>query len=315
MALALGLRIDRAIGDFDSVSAAGLAAAEAAGAIVERHPAAKDATDLELALDAAIALEPARILVVGSAGGRLDHLLGSILLLADDRYAAATSRCISRRQPDRGDPRLADADGHARRPRHAAARARPGRGRLDERARVSACTTRHSGRARPAVSRTSSPLRKPGSRSRAAAWSPSNPAPSERSPCDTLAQAGGSADHRAGGRGRRLQRLRGRELEHDDEREQGGRARDARLLRDPQAGEGRLRAGERAQADDPAGRRRRRDGQPGAPDEGESPGRRSLRDRQQPALAGARRGPVRALRGRLPRVRRCALPHRPDPCA
>ena len=87
--LALGLRIDRAIGDFDSVSAAGLAAAEAAGAIVERHPAAKDATDLELALDAAIALEPARILVVGSAGGRLDHLLGSILLLADDRYAAA----------------------------------------------------------------------------------------------------------------------------------------------------------------------------------------------------------------------------------
>ena len=88
-ALALGLRIDRAIGDFDSVSAAGLAAAEAAGAIVERHPVAKDATDLELALDAAIALEPARILVVGSAGGRLDHLLGSILLLADDRYAAA----------------------------------------------------------------------------------------------------------------------------------------------------------------------------------------------------------------------------------
>ena len=102
--------------------------------------------------------------------------------------------------------------------------------------------------------------------------------------------------------------------DHDDEREQGGRARHARLLRDPQAGEGRLRAGERAQADDPAGRRRRRDGQPGAPDEGESPGRRSLRDRQQPALAGARRGPVRALRGRLPRVRRCALPDRPNPC-
>ena len=88
--LALGLRIDRAIGDFDSVSAGGLAAAEAAGATVERYPAAKDATDLELALDAAIALEPERILVVGSAGGRLDHLVGSILLLADARYAAAT---------------------------------------------------------------------------------------------------------------------------------------------------------------------------------------------------------------------------------
>src|SRR5690349_19765065 len=68
LALALGLHVDRAIGDFDSVSAAGLAAVEAAGAVVERHPAAKDATDLELALDAAVALEPARIVVVGSAG-------------------------------------------------------------------------------------------------------------------------------------------------------------------------------------------------------------------------------------------------------
>ena len=65
-ALALGLHVDVAIGDFDSVSAAGLAAAEAAGARIERHPAAKDATDLELALDAAIALAPARVLVIGA---------------------------------------------------------------------------------------------------------------------------------------------------------------------------------------------------------------------------------------------------------
>jgi thiamine pyrophosphokinase len=89
-ALDLGLRVDRAVGDFDSVSTAGLAAVEAAGATIERHPTAKDATDLELALDAAIALEPSRILVIGSAGGRLDHLLGSILLLGDARYAGAT---------------------------------------------------------------------------------------------------------------------------------------------------------------------------------------------------------------------------------
>ena len=88
-ALALGLHVDLAIGDFDSVSSEGLAAAEAAGARVEGHPTAKDATDLELALDAAIALGPARIVVVGSGGGRLDHLLGSVLLLADERYAAA----------------------------------------------------------------------------------------------------------------------------------------------------------------------------------------------------------------------------------
>jgi thiamine pyrophosphokinase len=87
-ALALGLRVDVAIGDFDSVSRAGLATVEAAGARIERHPAAKDATDLELALDAALALQPDRIVVVGSSGGRLDHLVAGLLMLGLDRYAA-----------------------------------------------------------------------------------------------------------------------------------------------------------------------------------------------------------------------------------
>ncbi len=88
-ALALGLDVDIAIGDFDSISKEGLATAEAGGARVERHPVAKDATDLELALDAAIALGPARIVVIGSSGGRFDHLLGSVLLLGDEKYASA----------------------------------------------------------------------------------------------------------------------------------------------------------------------------------------------------------------------------------
>jgi thiamine pyrophosphokinase len=85
---ALGLHVDLAVGDFDSVTAAGLEATEAAGARIERHPVAKDATDLELALDAALALAPARLLVVGSDAGRLDHLLGCVFLLGDERYAA-----------------------------------------------------------------------------------------------------------------------------------------------------------------------------------------------------------------------------------
>ena len=54
------------------------------GAEVERHPAAKDATDLELALEAAAARDPAEIVVVGGAGGRLDHLVGGLLVLAGD---------------------------------------------------------------------------------------------------------------------------------------------------------------------------------------------------------------------------------------
>jgi len=87
-ALAGGLRVDVAVGDFDSASPAGLAAVEAAGARVVRHPAEKDATDLELALDEAAALGPRRLLVVGVDGGRLDHLLAGLLLLGSERYAA-----------------------------------------------------------------------------------------------------------------------------------------------------------------------------------------------------------------------------------
>ena len=79
----LGLPVDLAVGDFDSVSEESFAGL----AEIERHPAEKDATDLELALRAALRFEPERLLVVGSAGGRLDHLLGSLLLLADDAWA------------------------------------------------------------------------------------------------------------------------------------------------------------------------------------------------------------------------------------
>lgn len=79
----LGVPVDLLVGDLDSVSAETLAGI----ARVERHPAEKDATDLELALTAALRLEPERILVVGSASGRLDHLLGGLLVLAADAFA------------------------------------------------------------------------------------------------------------------------------------------------------------------------------------------------------------------------------------
>jgi thiamine pyrophosphokinase len=86
-ALGLGLRVDVVVGDLDSISAETLAAVERAGARVERHPVAKDATDLELAFAAALALEPERIVVLGGVVGRLDHLFGGLLLLAADVYA------------------------------------------------------------------------------------------------------------------------------------------------------------------------------------------------------------------------------------
>jgi thiamine pyrophosphokinase len=86
-ALALGLDVAVAVGDFDSATAAGLAGVTAAGARIERHSTEKDATDLELALDVALGFEPRRILVLGSESGRLDHLLSTLLLLGAARYA------------------------------------------------------------------------------------------------------------------------------------------------------------------------------------------------------------------------------------
>ena len=87
-AAALGLVVDVVMGDLDSVSPGALAAAKEAGARIVRHPEAKDATDLELALDEAVRLGARRVLLVASAEGRLDHLLGSLLLLGADSYAA-----------------------------------------------------------------------------------------------------------------------------------------------------------------------------------------------------------------------------------
>jgi thiamine pyrophosphokinase len=86
-ALSLGLEVTVAVGDFDSASPEAVAVAEAAGTRIERHAADKDATDLELALDTAAAMEPERILVLGADGGRLDHHVASLLLLGSPRYA------------------------------------------------------------------------------------------------------------------------------------------------------------------------------------------------------------------------------------
>src|SRR4051794_21359018 len=81
-ALALGSSVDVVVGDLDSADPADVERAAAAGSVVERHPVAKDATDLELALDTARARGVERIVVIGGHGGRLDHFLANALLLA-----------------------------------------------------------------------------------------------------------------------------------------------------------------------------------------------------------------------------------------
>lgn len=87
VARALGVYVDLVVGDLDSISAETLEALEGSGARLERHPREKDATDLALAFDAALAYGPRRILLMGAADGRTDHLLGELLLLGGEEYA------------------------------------------------------------------------------------------------------------------------------------------------------------------------------------------------------------------------------------
>ena len=86
-AATLEVRVDLAVGDFDSVSARRLADAEAGGTEIRRHRTDKDVTDLELALESALELGVRQVVVVGALGGRLDHELANLLLLASDRWA------------------------------------------------------------------------------------------------------------------------------------------------------------------------------------------------------------------------------------
>jgi thiamine pyrophosphokinase len=73
---------DLLVGDMDSVEPEVLDRLRAQGCRIEQHPAQKDETDAELALQAAIALSPQEITVLGALGGRIDHTLGNLALLA-----------------------------------------------------------------------------------------------------------------------------------------------------------------------------------------------------------------------------------------
>jgi thiamine pyrophosphokinase len=87
-ALALGLVVDVVVGDMDSVDPVQLEKAARDGVDVERHHVAKDATDLDLAIDRALDAGPGRLVVVTGTGDRFDHALGVVTnLAAPDRPA------------------------------------------------------------------------------------------------------------------------------------------------------------------------------------------------------------------------------------
>ena len=86
-ARSLGVAVDVLVGDMDSISAAGLAEAKELGVTVERSPVDKDATDLELAIDAAVRLGATHVTIYAGEGGSFGHLLGIALGLTDKHWA------------------------------------------------------------------------------------------------------------------------------------------------------------------------------------------------------------------------------------
>lgn len=78
----LGLRPNIVVGDLDSAANELVQLAQSRGAEIVEHPARKDKTDLELALEAAIDRGATDVVILGALGGRLDHALANILLLS-----------------------------------------------------------------------------------------------------------------------------------------------------------------------------------------------------------------------------------------
>ncbi|MCC6498646.1 MAG: thiamine diphosphokinase, partial [Anaerolineales bacterium] len=81
-ALALGVKPNLILGDMDSVDKEMLKKIQAAGVEIELFPRDKDETDLELALNKAVELNPDEIIIVAALGGRMDHSLANIALLS-----------------------------------------------------------------------------------------------------------------------------------------------------------------------------------------------------------------------------------------
>lgn len=88
---AAGVRPDLVVGDMDSISGATLAAFEAEGIRIERHPTSKRDSDGALAI--AHAKEEDEVLFLGPGGGRADHALANLHLLVR-ASASARARAI-----------------------------------------------------------------------------------------------------------------------------------------------------------------------------------------------------------------------------
>jgi len=110
-ALRWGWHVDLLVGDLDSLPADTARNLEATGVAVLRVRAAKDETDTELAVARALEMGAERLIICGATGGRTDHLLANVFLLAHASLAGVDACLV-----DGGETiRLLRADGDSAR--------------------------------------------------------------------------------------------------------------------------------------------------------------------------------------------------------
>lgn len=86
-ALALDVRPHLIVGDLDSAEKEALQKFREDGVDIESYPHDKNETDLELAIQRAVELDPGQTIIVAGLGGRLDQTLANITLLTDPRLS------------------------------------------------------------------------------------------------------------------------------------------------------------------------------------------------------------------------------------
>jgi len=91
-ALKLGITPSLLLGDLDSADPDNLEWAKEKGIKIKRFPQDKDYSDLELALDEAVEMNPREIFILGATGGRTDHLLFNIFILL--KYSETNIRIV-----------------------------------------------------------------------------------------------------------------------------------------------------------------------------------------------------------------------------
>ena len=94
----LGLTPQLVLGDFDTLTEAEQVVLEERGVKLERFPTTKDFTDTHLALLKALQLGYTDITIITALGGRLDHTLANIMLLALPEANQVSLRILDEKQ-------------------------------------------------------------------------------------------------------------------------------------------------------------------------------------------------------------------------